>query len=122
MAKQEREIRGIKKGYFTENFLWGPVPMDWLQKLALLGGRDVFKVGIQLWYLNHARKKGRKKNDIVFINLWFAAQFGVAPRTLKNSLDKMADAGLIRYVKQGIGQRPVVKLLYVKMKKGVIDD
>ena len=71
-----------------------------------------------MWYLNHARKKGRKKNDIVFINRWFAAQFGVAPRTLKNSLDKMADAGLIRYVKQGIGQRPVVKLLYVNMKKG----
>lgn len=96
--------------------------MRWVQELALLGGRDVFKIGILLWYLNHCKTKRRKKNDIVYINYWMAAQFGVAERTLKNSLDKMADAGLIRYVKQGIGQRPVVKLLYVKMKKGVIDD
>ena len=122
MAKEDREIRSIKKGHFNKRFLWGPVPMKWVQELALLEGRDVFKVGILLWYLNHCKSEGSKKNDIIYINYWMAAQFGVAQRTLKNSLDKMVEAGLIRYVKQGKGQRPVVKLLYIKVKKGVIDD
>ena len=121
MAKEDREIREIKRGHYASMFLKGPVPMYWFQNAALLPGRDVFKIAMVLWYLKGLKNTGKNK-DVVYINRWTAAQFGVAPRTLKNCLDALAEAKLIKYIKQGRGQRPVVKLIHTKIRKGKVSD
>ena len=95
--------------------------MRWIQSAALLPGRDVFKIAVLLWFHKGLKNTGKNK-DIVYINYWTAAQFGVAPRTLKNCLDALAEAKLIQYIKQGRGQRPVVKLIYTNIRKGEVSD
>ena len=102
-------------------FLKGPVPMYWFHKAALLPGRDVFKIAMILWYLKGLKNTGENK-DIIYLNNWTAAQFGIAPRTMKNCLDALVEAKLLQYIKQGKGQRPVVKLIYTKIRKGKVSD
>ena len=121
MAKEDREIREIKKGHYDTMFLRGPVPMYWVQRAMHLPGRDVFKIAMLLWFLKGLKNTGNNK-DIVYINRWTAAQFGVAARTLKNCLDALVEAKLITYIKQGKGQRPVVRLNYTRIRKAKVDD
>ena len=95
--------------------------MYWVQRAMNLPGRDVFKIAMLLWFLKGLKNTGNNK-DIVYINRWTAAQFGVAARTLKNCLDALVEAKLITYIKQGKGQRPVVRLNYTRIRKAKVDD
>ena len=119
-------MHAVKKGHFSAHFI-RYVPAPWLQKCCALEGRDTVKVGMVLWML--WSQKQQKDEDgyplannpnIVWANNWMFAQFHVAPRSASRALERLSKAGLIRFVKGGpgtVGQRPVVRLLFVKTVK-----
>ena len=114
----------IKKGHFSAHFIQY-IPAPWLQACAL-EGRDTVKVGMVLWLLwslKQNRSMGNSKTNnpnIVWANNWMFAQFHVAPRSASRALERLSKANLISFVKGGpgtVGQRPVVRLLFVKTVK-----
>ena len=123
---EQRRMHAVKKGHFSAHFI-RYVPAPWLQKCCALEGRDTVKVGMVLWLL-WSQKQGTdqwgntKTNNpnIVWANNWMFAQFHVAPRSASRALERLSKANLIRFVKGGpgtVGQRPVVRLLFVKTVK-----
>ena len=122
---EERRMHPIKKGHFSAHFI-RYIPAPWLQKACALEGRDTVKVAMVVWLL-WSQKQGKDKQgdpktnnpNIVWANNWMFSQFHVAPRSASRAL-RVSKANLISFVKGGpgtVGQRPVVRLLFVKTVK-----
>ena len=85
-------------------FLKGPIPTDWLAIAGNLPGKTLH-VGLALWYAHGFEKQSRFR----FTPKWHA-WLGVRPHSLRKSLDRLQQAGLIR-VERPPGSSPVVTIL-----------
>ena len=91
-----------KKGYFIR----GPIPIGWLAIAGNLPGKSLH-VGLALWFAYGIEKQTRFK----FTPTW-RGWFNISPVTLRASLRRLKDAGLIR-LEHRPGCSPIVTILEV---------
>ena len=93
-----------------EQFLKGPIPLDWLEKAALLPSK-AFLVGIILWYL-----AGIKKQRTIPISNSITKRFGIGRSTKYRALKALECAGLVSICHQP-GRSPLVTILGIHEEK-----
>ena len=86
------------------NFLKGPIPMDWLQRAAMLSGKALH-LGVALWF--RAGLVGSMRLKLSNADL---AAMGVARDAKYDGLERLRAAGLIA-VEQQPGRAPTVTIL-----------
>lgn len=86
------------------NFLKGPIPMDWLQRAAMLSGKALH-LGVALWF--RAGLVGSMRLKLSNADL---AALGVARDAKYDGLQRLKAAGLIA-IEQQPGRAPTVTLL-----------
>ncbi|MBM3982553.1 MAG: GntR family transcriptional regulator [Planctomycetes bacterium] len=90
-----------------EQYLGGPIPLDWLAPAAELPGKALH-LAIALWY-SAVRSKG--KNPSVKLTSALATQFGVGARTTRRrALMSLERAGLVSVISRD-GRTPLVTIL-----------
>lgn len=90
-----------------EQYLGGPVPMNWLERAAALPGK-AFHLGVALWF---AAVRSRGKSPAVPLTEALARRFGCGARTTRSrALAALASAGLVS-VEVRTGRAPVVTIL-----------
>ncbi len=90
-----------------EQYLGGPIPLDWLSHAAMLSGK-AFHLGVALWY---AAIRSKGKNPSVRLSNALAATFGLGDRkTRTRALIALEEAGLVA-VKHSNGHAPLVTIL-----------
>ena len=87
-----------------DQFLRGPVPLDWLTAASVLPGRSLH-VGIALWFL-----AGLGDSRVILLTNTTADRFGVDRNGKYRALDWLEGAGLIRVARRP-GRPPEVTLL-----------
>lgn len=92
--------RSKRKG----GFLKGPIPTAWLSVASGLPGKSLH-VGLAIWFAHGFEKQTRFK----FSSKWHS-WLGVGPYALRQSLQRLKEAGLIR-VEYRPGCSPIVTLL-----------
>ena len=97
--KPKRSLRR-RKGLF----LRGPIPISWLAIAGNLPGKSLH-VGISLWLAYGVEKQSRFR----FTPKWYG-WFDVSPATLRRSLRRLQEAGLIR-LEYRPGCSPIVTIL-----------
>jgi hypothetical protein len=88
-------------------FLKGPIPMDWLQRAAILPGKALH-LGVALWF--RAGLVGSMRLKLSNADL---AALGVARDAKYEGLQRLKAAGLIA-IEQQPGRAPTVTLLLVE--------
>jgi hypothetical protein len=96
MTTRTRRVQG--------RFLRGPVPLDWLQRAALLPGRAVH-LGLALWFLDGFQQTGTVKVEPGVVR-----GFGLDRHASYRALRALEKAGLVS-VERRKGAAPVVTLL-----------
>ena len=86
------------------DYLRGPIPGDWLSLAGNLPGKTLH-VALAIWLAYGVVKESRFR----FTPKWYA-WFGVGPRTLRKSLHRLREAGLIR-AEYRPGCSPIVTIL-----------
>ncbi len=100
-----------------EQYLGGPIPLDWLTCAACLPGK-AYHLGTALWY---SAGRSRGKNPTVKLTSTLAAHFGLGARTTRTrALAALRDAGLVR-VEERTGRSPLVTILPIGTKCDVSD-
>lgn len=90
-----------------ENFLWGPVPLDWLAGAARLPGRAL-AVALELWFW-----AGATRSDTVRISTSHLKILPAMPRTTAaRALRALEAEGLVEVVRKP-GCKPVVRILEI---------
>ena len=97
--KPKKSIRRRKGG-----FLKGPIPADWLSVAGKLPGKTLH-VSLALWFAFGIEKRARFR----FTSKWYR-WFDIGPHTLRKSLHRLRDAGLI-HVEHKPGCSPIVTML-----------
>ncbi len=85
-------------------FLRGPIPANWLSIAGKLPGKT-FQVSIALWFAFGIEKRTRFR----FTPKWYR-WFDLSPHTLRKSLHRLQEAGLIR-LEYRPGCSPIVTML-----------
>jgi len=102
LSQREDALPRVGKGelYFT-----GPIPMNWVEVAAKLGGR-AFHLACALWFEAKLQKTATIRPSAKTL-----ASFGLTSRqTFYRALDALVRAKLVR-VRQEKGQRPIVTIL-----------
>lgn len=86
------------------NFLKGPIPMDWLQRAAILPGKSLH-LGVALWF-----RAGLVGSMRLKLSNGDLAAMGVARDAKYEGLQRLKTAGLIA-IEQQPGRAPTVTLL-----------
>jgi hypothetical protein len=96
-----------KKG---NQFLRGPIPLDWLSRAAAQPGRSLH-VAIAVWFM-----AGLKKTNVVPISNITSLQFGLDRNAKYRALEWLENANLIS-VERRAGRAPIVTILEVENTK-----
>lgn len=86
------------------NFLKGPIPMDWLQRAAMLPGKSLH-LGVALWF-----RAGLVGSMRLKLSNGDLTAMGVARDAKYEGLQRLKTAGLIA-IEQQPGRAPTVTLL-----------
>jgi hypothetical protein len=86
------------------SFLKGPIPTNWLSQASHLGGKTLH-VGIAIWFAHGFEKEHRFRLTAKWYD-WLE----VGPKALRESLQRLCEAGLIR-LEYRPGCSPIVTIL-----------
>ena len=100
LGSNKKSTPSKKKGLFIK----GPIGLDWLHIAGRLPGKSLH-VACALWYAQGVERQTRFK----FTPKWYDG-FYVSPATVRRSLQRLEQAGLIR-VEHRPGRAPVVRIL-----------
>ncbi len=87
-----------------EYFLRGPIPLEWLQRAAMLPGKAL-QVSVATWF-----RAFLKHTDTVLLTNKLLGGFGVSRHSKARALKALEDAGLMA-VRRTPRKNPTVKLL-----------
>jgi len=94
-----------------DEFLKGPVPLNWLCAAASLPGKTL-AIGIAIWF-----KAGASKNRTVRLTGKLLSRFGVRRKAGYRGLRKLESAKLVS-VNRHAGRCPMVTILEAKQEGG----
>lgn len=103
-SRKHSERQRVPRHQDGEQFLKGPIPLNWLARAADLPGKAL-QLSLALWYRAGLEKRG----DIVLGNA-VCAQFGVDRHAKRRALMALEQAGLVEVVREQ-GKNPKVTLL-----------
>ena len=104
------KLNNLPKHKLGEQFLKGPIPLDWIKTAARLPSKS-FHVGIILWYL-----AGIKRQRTIPISNSITKRFGIGRSTKYRGLRALECAGLVSICHQP-GRSPLVTILGVNEGK-----
>ena len=93
------------------------IPSPWMKKAFQVPGRDTMKVANLLWLSYSWKWNHHPQSRNVWISNKMGEWFGLDPKTRTRALDRLAEAGLIKFVQRGRGKTPVVTLIFTKVNK-----
>ena len=97
------KLNNLPKHKVGEQFLKGPIPLDWIKTAARLPSKSLH-VGIILWYL-----AGIKRQRTIPISNSITKRFGIGRSTKHRALRALESAGLVSICHQP-GRTPEVTL------------
>lgn len=99
-----KEKRKLPKKVKYKRFVRGPIPLEWLSRVASLSDKSLH-VGIALWYLRYLTNSITVKLSHETLKI-----FNVSRWTARRSLDSMEEEGLVT-VDSHCGRSPVVTII-----------
>jgi len=84
----------IEEGWFIR----GPISGSWISKAAHLGGHTV-NVALAILYVKGFQKN--RKNNMAELERFHFDRFGVKKDSARRALNRLQEAGLIKYTKDG---------------------
>jgi len=79
-----------------EWFIKGPIPGEWLVKADKLSGRYNLRVALTIQYV-----RGLQGSNSIVVERFHFNRFGVKKDSARRALERLKEAGLIEYAKEG---------------------
>ena len=89
-------------------FIRGPMPGLWISKAAHLRGSHTLHVAVAIQYVSGLHKNSQK----VTLERFHLDRFGVKKDSARRALDRLQQAGLIKYIK--FGQKYKVTVIFTE--------
>ena len=86
-------------------FIRGPIPGEWISRAAHLSGNHTLHVALAIQHVSGFQKS----NKAIMLERFHFDRFGVKKDSVRRALERLQEAGLIKYTK--VGQRYNVTII-----------
>ena len=98
LPKKTTDVTEERNGWYVK----GPIPGAWISKAAQLSGDHTLHVALAIQYVRGLYEvESKEKCNIIAIKRFHFDRFGVKKDSTRRALERLQEAGLIKYTKDG---------------------